>query len=112
MEDVVRQIQHLVNVCGIDHVGIGTDKAGPGSGTDSMVEWPESMPEKLPHEFNWGGFRPEEHRLTKDYFFEDFQSLADWPKITVALAEAGFSEEELRKLLGLNYLRVFREVVG
>jgi microsomal dipeptidase-like Zn-dependent dipeptidase len=28
------------------------------------------------------------------------------------LAEAGFDEEELRKLLGLNYLRVFREVVG
>ena len=28
--DVVKQIEHLVNVCGIDHVGIGTDKAGPG----------------------------------------------------------------------------------
>jgi microsomal dipeptidase-like Zn-dependent dipeptidase len=28
------------------------------------------------------------------------------------LAERGFNEEELRKLLGLNYLRYFREVVG
>jgi membrane dipeptidase len=112
MDDVVRQIEHLVNVCGIDHVGIGTDKAGPGSGTNSMVEYPDAMPERLPSEFNWSGFRQEEHRLTNDYFFEDFQSLADWSKITGALAEAGFTEEELRKLLGLNYLRVFRDVVG
>jgi membrane dipeptidase len=112
MDDVVRQIEHLVNVCGIDHVGIGTDKAGPGSGTNWMVEYPDAMPERLPSEFNWSGFRQEEHRLTNDYFFEDFQSLADWPRITGALAEAGFTEEELRKLLGLNYLRVFRDVVG
>jgi len=28
------------------------------------------------------------------------------------LAQRGFGEEELRKLLGLNFLRVFREVVG
>jgi membrane dipeptidase len=38
LEDVVRQIEHLVNVCGIDHVGLGTDKAGPGPGTSSLVE--------------------------------------------------------------------------
>ena len=30
----------------------------------------------------------------------------------VKLAERGFNDEELRKLLGLNFLRVFREVVG
>lgn len=112
MDDVVRQIEHLVNVCGIDHVGIGTDKAGPGSGTNSLVEYPHDMPERLPGEFNWTGFRPEEHRLTGDYSIEDFTSLADWPNITVALAQAGFTEDELRKLLGLNYLRVFRDIVG
>ena len=28
------------------------------------------------------------------------------------LAERGFNEGELRKLLGLNFLRVFREVAG
>ncbi|MBN19067.1 MAG: peptidase M19, partial [Chloroflexi bacterium] len=36
----------------------------------------------------------------------------DWPNLTVKLAEKGFNEEELRKLLGLNYLRYFREVIG
>ncbi len=112
MEDVVRQIDHLVDVCGIDQVGIGTDKAGPGAGTNSMVEYPETMAAQLPGEFNWGGFRNEEHRLTDEYNNADFEKLDDWPNITVALAAAGYTEDELRKLLGLNYLRVFREVVG
>ncbi len=110
--DFVRQIEHLVNVCGIDHVGIGTDKAGPGPSTSSLVEYPDSMKASLPSDFNWSGFRNEEHRLTDDYDMEGFQKFGDWPNLTVALAEAGFNEDELRKLLGLNYLRVFQEVVG
>jgi microsomal dipeptidase-like Zn-dependent dipeptidase len=32
--------------------------------------------------------------------------------LTVTLARRGFTEEELRKFLGLNYLRLVREVVG
>lgn len=112
MEDVVGQIAHLVDVCGIDHVGIGTDKAGPGPRTSSMVEYPESMPAGPPGEFNFSGFRTVEHRQTTEFQMPDFESFGDWPNITVALAAAGFSEEELRKLLGLNYLRVFRDVVG
>lgn len=112
LDDVVRQIEHLVDVCGIDHVGIGADKAGPGPGASSQVEYPPSMPGQLAGEFNWTGFRVEDHRIGEEYQFEGFESLADWPNITVALAQAGFTEAELRKLLGLNYLRVFRDVVG
>ena len=112
MDDVVRQIEHLVNVCGIDHVGIGTDKAGPGPRTSSMVEFPDSVPAGLPGDFNWSGFRTQEHRQTAEFQMDGFESFGDWPNITVALAEAGFNEDELRKLLGLNYLRVFRDVVG
>ncbi len=112
LADVVRQIEHLVDVCGIDHVGIGTDKAGPGPRTSSLIEYPEAMPPQLPGEFNWSGFRTVEHRQTPEYDIEGFASFGDWPNITVALAQAGFDEDELRKLLGLNYLRVFRDVVG
>lgn len=112
LDDVVAQITHLVDVCGIDHVGIGTDKAGPGPGTSSQVEYPASMPAGLEGDFNWTGFRAEEHRITEEYQLDGFECLADWPNITVALSQAGFTEDELRKLLGLNYLCVFREIVG
>ena len=112
LDDVVRQIEHLVNVCGIDHVGLGTDKAGPGPGTSSLVEYPDSMSQSVPGEFDWVGFRTDEHRLGPEYDMDGFKKFSDWPNITVKLAEAGFTEEELRKLLGMNYLRVFEQVVG
>ena len=116
LDDVAAHVEHLVNVMGIEHVGIGTDKAGPGPGTDSMVEWPEGMVDDRltarPGEFNFSGFRLEEHRLTDDYHIVGYNDFTDWPNITVKLAERGFDDEELRRILGLNYLRVFRDVVG
>ncbi len=112
LEHFADHVEHLVRVCGIDHVGIGTDKAGPGPGTESLIEWPPEMPMRRPGTFDWSGFRREEHRLTPEYRLHGYETLADWPNITVTLARRGFNEDELRKLLGLNFLRVFREVVG
>ena len=105
-------VEHLVDVCGIDHVGIGTDKMGPGPGTESMVEYPESMPRHAAGSFDWAGFRLKEHRLLGDHVLKGYENFGDWPNLTVALARRGFNEAELRKLLGLNYLWVFREVCG
>ena len=73
LDDFVNHVKHLVNVMGIDRVGIGTDICAnrPETGYIYDDEFPDSMPgqieyfKKHPHEFNWGGFR-EEHRLTPD----------------------------------------------
>ena len=125
LDDYVDHVEHLVDVMGIDHVGIGSDKCGPGPGTDSYVEYPEELgpfdtswlyssdpdPRSAPEGFDWMGFRPE-HRLSDLHRIAGFDKFGDWPNITIKLAERGFNEEELRKLLGLNYLRYFREVVG
>ena len=43
---------------------------------------------------------------------KDYKNFGDWSNLTVKLAEKGFTEEELKKILGLNYLRYFREVIG
>ena len=128
LDDFADHLEHLVDVMGIDHVGIGTDKAGPGPGTESLIEYPdvlgthstahlykepgtESYRRSRPGDFNWTGFRLE-HRLSAEHHVVGFDDFGDWPNITVKLAERGFGEEELRKLLGLNYLRAFRDVVG
>jgi membrane dipeptidase len=112
LDDFAAHVEHLVDVCGIDHVGIGTDKAGPGPGTESMIIYPADMSKRRAGGFNWDGFRTEEHRLTSDYHLNGFEDFRDWPNLTACLAQRGFNETELRKLLGLNYLRVFRDVVG
>ena len=41
---------------------------------------------------------------------QGIDSVADLPKITAALMERGYSAEDCRKILGGNFLRVFREV--
>ena len=112
LDDLARHVEHLVDVIGIDHVGIGTDKAGPGPGTESIVEYPATLPKRRPGTFDWSGFRTEEHRLTRDRRIKGYENFGDWSNLTVHLASRGFNEQELRKLLGLNFLGVFREVVG
>ena len=125
LDHFVDHVDHLVDVMGIDHVGIGSDKCGPGPGTDSNFLFPDELgpfdtshmykedpdPRSMPDGFDWAGFRPE-HRLSDRHRIAEFDQFTDWPNITARLAERGFNEEELRKLLGLNYLRVFRDVVG
>lgn len=125
LDHFVDNIEHLVDVMGIDHVGIGCDKCGPGAGTESNVLFPDELgpfdtshlyktdpdPRSTPGGFDWSGFRAE-HRLSDKHRIDGFDQFTDWPNITLKLAERGFNEEELRKLLGLNYLRVFRDIVG
>jgi len=41
---------------------------------------------------------------------EGIDSASDLPKVSTALLERGHSEDDLRKLLGGNLLRVFGEV--
>jgi len=73
-ESLIAHFEHIVQVSGIDHVGIGSD-------FDGISALPEGI-----------------------------DSAADLPKITAALAARGFSEADLRKLLGGNLMRVFQEV--
>lgn len=75
LSDLIDQIDHIVKVAGIDHVGIGTDFDGVDG--------------QLP---------------------EGINSAADLPKVTEALMARGYSAEDCRKILGENFLRVFREV--
>ena len=73
---VVDHIDHVIEVAGIDHVGLGSD-------FDGIRSTPEGL--------------------------EDVSRL---PGITEELLRRGYSEGEIRKILGENHLRVFREVIG
>ncbi|HWR13686.1 MAG TPA: dipeptidase [Terriglobales bacterium] len=67
----------------IDHVAkvAGIDHVGLGSDFDGITSLPQGI-----------------------------DSVADLPKITEALVERGYTEEQIKKILGGNLLRVFREV--
>jgi membrane dipeptidase len=102
MTDFLEHIDRVVNVMGIDHVGIGTDWG---------AVFPKSLEAMLDAEMLRFGFRPE-HRTSWGARVEDYQSWCDWPNITRALVGRGYSDNEIIKLLGANFLRIFRDVVG
>lgn len=42
----------------------------------------------------------------------EIKDISDYPQITMALQRLGYSEQRIRKILGLNWLRVIKEVTG
>ena len=111
LDDFADHVEHMVNTVGIDQVGISTDKAGPGGGTSSLIEYPETMlPARPGHSTGAAsGQRAPQHRALPDDRLRRHTRLAN---LTLKLAERGFNEAELRKLLGLNYQRISKEIVG
>lgn len=73
---VVKHINHIVKLIGVNHVGLGADFDGA-----------ESFPLGM-------------------------NSVADYPKITAELIKTGYSESELKKILGGNVIRLIRENKG
>ena len=72
LDDFADHVEHIINVAGIDHVGIGSDKCGPGPDTGTNFAFPDHMgpyglsyiykdnpdPRILPSgSFDWIGFR-------------------------------------------------------
>ena len=57
------------------------------------------------------GFRPE-HRMRSGVSTRGFEHYVDWPNFTRGLVARGYSDQEIRKILGENFIRVLERVVG
>jgi len=110
IKDFLDHIDYAVKLIGVGHVGIGTDH--------DLEFWPkppQSWLDKTSKERNWWyGYRPE-HRAgsqyTTDSSWEDF-AWTNWPYFTVGLVSRGYSDQEIQKLIGGNFLALFERVVG
>ena len=105
-------IDHVVRKFGADYVGIGTDVAY--TSRNAAVE-----NKKIPS-------RPKARKEFRSLWPEDSltsgpgahpkarESLAwtNWPLFTVGLVQRGYSDADIRKILGGNMLRVARDVLG
>ena len=119
LDDFADQLEHIAQVAGIDAVGIGTDMAIEH---DLPAGVSLSYDKFYDPGFPWHGFRPEHRNVVgrdtglvgtrEGDTMMRYKSFADWPNLTMTLAQRGFNEEELRKILGLNFLRLFKETVG
>lgn len=108
-EDLVRHIEHAVNVCGEDHVGIGTD------GNISPVNFNATFRKKFAAEVaerRAAGISAPGERPDVYTFLPDLNSPDRFAHIAALLAERGFSEARITKILGGNFARLFAAVWG
>jgi len=99
----LNHLEHVAEVGGMDAVCIGTD-------------WPLQAPRWMQTDvlqpiFDETGFRPEDHTDATQQLigFDDYR---DFPNITRGLVARGWSDEDIRKVLGENFLRVMEKICG
>jgi membrane dipeptidase len=106
-EDLIRHIEHAANICGEDHVGLGTDGSLSGVPlTDAYrAYFKKSVEDRIKAGYSSPGESPEVLTVVPEY--NDplrFYTLAN------DLARRGWTAARIDKLLGANFSRLFAEV--
>ena len=87
-------VDYVVQLVGVDHVGIGLDFA---------EGWPDSP-------FHRKRLIEIDGRIYD--WPEGIETTTKWPNVTRGLVSRGYADDEIEKILGGNFLRVFEEVIG
>jgi len=103
IDDWLDHVDYIVNLVGIDYVGIGSDFYG--------FSVPNNLAAKIGEFMDALGFRPQDKAsfLTK---IEGFDEYKKFPNLIKGLISRGYTNQEIKKIAGENFLRVFRKVVG
>jgi membrane dipeptidase len=108
-EDLLRHVEHIANVAGEDHVGIGTD-----NGVLPITLDPESkkrLDEWQAQRIKAGIASPGE-AVGVYTMVADYNSVDRYRRFADDLAKRGWSQARLEKLMGGNFLRVYKEAWG
>ncbi len=107
MDDFLDNMEYVIDLVGIDHVAVGTDS--------------EISPGAYPRDEILYAMRTLQHtvgnyylhfadRIFEAFNLNGFSGMQDFPLLTQNLLDRGWDEESIRKILGLNMVRVFKEV--
>lgn len=109
VEEYFDIMEYAINLVGIDHVGVGTDKEATSGA------YPREVRLRLRRRFSFSTTTSGGTSL-RDKFpdggspeLDGFSSLADFPVLTQGMMDRGFDAESIQKVLGLNFLRVFED---
>lgn len=108
VDDVLNQIDYAVKLMGIDHVGIGTDMSNYAARTldpprDSNIRLVRPL---RPDVFGVG---PTDKY---DPFPIGLDNHSKMLNLTRGLIKRGYSDEDAKKVLGGNWMRIFKEIWG
>ena len=107
--DVVAHIDHAVNVCGEDHVGIGTD--GGITTIDDMAAYRVMMAKQIADRRAAGIGAKGENADTVP-FVMDLRGPSQFHDLADRLRAKGYKEARIEKILGLNFVAYAKTVWG
>jgi membrane dipeptidase len=98
-------IDYAVRRFGADHVAIGTDVAYTSRASASENR---KVPPRGRRRDRWEALWPDDPFVTTPEATESL-SWTNWPLFTVGMVQRGHSDDDIRKILGGNVLRVARD---
>ena len=108
-EDLLRHVEHVANIAGEDHVGIGTDNGPLPIVLDAETK--RRLDEWQAQRIKMGIASPGE-AVGVYTMVADYNSVDRYRRFADDLARRGWSQARLEKLMGGNFLRVYREAWG
>ena len=100
VDDFVEAIEYVVNICGEENVGIGTDFT-QGFGHE-FFEW-------LTHDKGYARRLTDFGNVTNP---EGLRTIGEWPNLTASMGRRGWNVARIERVIGQNWLRVLRAVWG
>ena len=99
LDEFLRQMDYVLDLVGPDHVAVGTDIFNDP--TDGV--WWRAVTGRLYPDVSQG-MTYETHNVA------GFMRQTDFPDVARAMVNHGYGDETIRKIIGGNWLRVYREV--
>ena len=106
-KDLIAHIEHALNVCGEDHVGIGTDNSLVG--IDNMPKYREIIAAQVRMRKQYGIAATGESEDIVP-LLPDISGPDQYHRLADMLSERGHSERLIDKVLGENFLRLMGDV--
>lgn len=108
-DDLIRHIEHAIDVCGEDHVGIGSD--GVISPVNVDAEFKRTFAEEVNKRRSLGISAPGEQPDVYP-FLPDLNGADRFERIATLLSRRGHADARIEKIIGGNFNRLFRETLG
>jgi membrane dipeptidase len=107
--DVIRHIEHVINICGEDHAGIGTDATlSAVERTPEFERQNREMVADMVEQGIFDGGRPPNLYT----FIPDLNHVRRFEMLGAMLSARGHSDARIAKVLGGNFARVMAEIWG
>lgn len=104
LDDLLKHVDHIADLVGIEHVGIGIDFEYIG---DSMQAASKAHYDTFVETGQWD---PKDYPPPPYYYPQGLDDPRCFPNLTKALLERGYDEVETKQVLGDNFMRVYSQI--